>query len=158
MVNIICIGDQSHERSVVILDHLRNFTGIQLIVEKNIKKEEGKLIQGQGSYYCSKLKKGKSKTKSCSKLLCQMSKSCQYNQQTEPNQHKSEVRKYVLTKTWKVAVTASVAIGISENKQWFPCQKESQRKISIRKQSRSVMLHSTESVFMFATMQPRYIH
>ena len=142
---------------MVVLDHFRNFTGIQFIVEYNIRKEEGKFIQDQGSY-CSKLKKGKLETKKLFKITILDSKSFQYNQQTEPNQCKSEVRKYVLTKTWKGAVTASVAICISENKQWVPCQKESQGTISIRKQSRSVMLHSAESVFMFATMQPRYIH
>ena len=32
-----------------------------------------------------------------------------------------KLRKYVFTKTWKVAVTA-----LSENKYWVPCQKESQ--------------------------------
>ena len=61
-VNVLCIVDRNHERSVVVLDHFRNFKGIQLIVEYNTENEEGILIQGKGKY-CSKLKKGKLKTK-----------------------------------------------------------------------------------------------
>ena len=61
-VNVLCIVDRNHERYVVVLDHFRNFKGIQLIVEYNIENEEGILIQGKGNY-CSKFKKGKLKTK-----------------------------------------------------------------------------------------------
>ena len=46
-VNVLCIVDQNHERSVVVLDHFRNFIGISLIVEyniENIENEEGILI------------------------------------------------------------------------------------------------------------------
>ena len=64
--NVLCIVDRNHERSVVVLDHFRNFKGIQLIGEYNMENEEGILIQGKGNY-CSKLKskKGKLKTKIC---------------------------------------------------------------------------------------------
>ena len=41
-----------------------------------------------------------------------MNKSLQHNQQTEPSSASLKLRKYVFTKTWKVAVTAST----SENK------------------------------------------
>ena len=58
-MNVLCIVDRNHERSVVLLDHFRNSKGIQLIVEYN--------IVGKGNY-CSKLKKGKLKTKKLLKL------------------------------------------------------------------------------------------
>ena len=67
-VNVLGIVDRNHGRSVVVLDHFKNFKGIQLIVEYNIEKEEGILIQGKGNY-CSKLKKGKLKPKKLLKLL-----------------------------------------------------------------------------------------
>ena len=51
-----CTVDQNHGRSVVVIDHFRNFKGIQLIVEYNIENEEGTLILGKGNY-CFKLKK-----------------------------------------------------------------------------------------------------
>ena len=51
-VNVLCIIDQSNMKSVVVLDHFRNFKGIYLIVEYNMKNEEGLLIQGIGNY-CS---------------------------------------------------------------------------------------------------------
>ena len=64
---VLCIVDRNHERSVVALDHFRNFKGIWFIVEYNIENEEGILIQGKGNY-CSKLKKGKLKTKKLLKI------------------------------------------------------------------------------------------
>ena len=107
-VNVLCIVNRNHDRSVIVLDHFRNFKGIQLIVEYNIENEEGILIQGKGNY-CSKLKKGKLKTK---KLL----KITRYIRWTRAlstiSRASLKLRKYVFTKTWKVAVTAS----ISENK------------------------------------------
>ena len=63
---ILCIVDRNHERSVVVLTHFRNFKGIYLIVEYNIE-NEGIFIQGKGNY-CSKLKKGKLKTKKLLKI------------------------------------------------------------------------------------------
>ena len=88
-----------------------------MIVEYNIENEEGILIQGKGNY-CSKLKKGKLKTK---KLL----KITRYIRWTRAlstiSRASLKLRKYVFTKTWKVAATAS----ISENKLLVPCQKES---------------------------------
>ena len=66
-VNVLCIVEQNQERSAVVLDHFQNFKGIQLIVEYNIENEEGILIQGKGNY-CSKLKKGKLKTKKLLKI------------------------------------------------------------------------------------------
>ena len=47
-MNVPGIADRNHERSVVVLDHFRNFKGIQLIVEYNIENEEGIHIQGKG--------------------------------------------------------------------------------------------------------------
>ena len=61
-MNVLCIVDQNHERSVVVLDHFRNFK-----VEYNIENEEGILIQGK-EHYCTKLKKGKLKTKKLLKI------------------------------------------------------------------------------------------
>ena len=40
-MNVLCIVDRNHERSVVALDHFRNFKGLYLIVEYNIENEEG---------------------------------------------------------------------------------------------------------------------
>ena len=59
-VNVLCIVDRNHERCVVLLDHFRDFKGIQMIVEYNIENEEEILIQGKGNY-CSKLKERKVK-------------------------------------------------------------------------------------------------
>ena len=99
---------KSWERSVVVLDHFRNFKGILLIVEYNIKNEEGTLIQEEGNY-CLELKKGKLKTK---KLL----KITRYIKWTRALSNISraspKLRKYVFTLTWKGGITAS----ISENK------------------------------------------
>ena len=63
-MNVLCIVGRDHERSGVVLDHFRNFKGISLIVDYNIENEEGIHIQVKGNY-CSKLKKGKLKLKSC---------------------------------------------------------------------------------------------
>ena len=48
-VNELCIADRNHERSVDFLDQFRNFKGMHLIVELNIKNEEGILTQGKGN-------------------------------------------------------------------------------------------------------------
>ena len=66
-VNVLCIVDRNHERYVVVLDHFRNFKGIQLIVEYNIENDKGILIQEKGNY-CLKLKKGKLKTRKLLKI------------------------------------------------------------------------------------------
>ena len=51
------------KKSVVVIDHFRDFKGIQLIVEYNIENEEGIPIKGKRNY-CQKLqKKEKLKTK-----------------------------------------------------------------------------------------------
>ena len=49
-VNVLCIVDRNHERSVVVLDHL-------LLVEYNIENEEGILIQGKVNYLLFDIKK-----------------------------------------------------------------------------------------------------
>ena len=56
-VNVLCIVDRNHERSVVVLDHFKNFKGIQLLVEYNIENEEGILIQGKVNYLLFDIKK-----------------------------------------------------------------------------------------------------
>ena len=63
-VNELYIVDRDHQRSVVVVDHSRNFKGIQ-----------GELLL---------------KTKKLSKLIYQIDKSPHYNQQAEPKQCKSE--------------------------------------------------------------------
>ena len=107
-VNVIFTVDQNHERSVVALDHFRNFKYIWLIVEYNIENGEGILIQRKANY-CSKFKQGKLKTK---KLL----KISRYIRSTRAlskiSRLRLNLRKHVFTKTWKVTLTAS----ISENK------------------------------------------
>ena len=74
-------------------------------MEYNIDNEEEILIQGKGNY-CSKLKKGKLKTK---KLL----KITRYIRWTRPLitiiRASLKLRKYVFVKTWKVTVTASIS-------------------------------------------------
>ena len=114
-VNVLCIVDQNHERSLVLLDHFRNSKGIQLIVEYNIENEDGILIQRKGNY-CSKLKKGKLKIKKLLKLTILDEQEYNTIFSTICRQKQSiaslMLRKCVFTKTWKVAATAS----ISENK------------------------------------------
>ena len=86
-----------------------------MIVEYNIENEEEILIQGKGNY-CSKLKKGKLKTK---KLL-KITRYIRWPRAASTISRASlKLRKYVFTKTWNVVVTTS----ISENK-YVPCQKE----------------------------------
>ena len=53
-VNVLCIVDRNYERSVVVLDHFRNFKGM----EYNIENEEGILIQGEKEIIARNLKKG----------------------------------------------------------------------------------------------------
>ena len=48
-VNELCIADRNHERPMDFLDQFSNFKGMHLIVEHNIKNEEGILIQGKGN-------------------------------------------------------------------------------------------------------------
>ena len=103
-VNVLCIVDRNHERSVVVIDHFRSFKSIQLKVEYNTENEDGILIQGKGNY-CSKSKKGKIK------MLLKITR---YIRRTRAlstmNRASLKLRKHVFTKTWQVAV-------ISENKQ-----------------------------------------
>ena len=72
-------------------------------MEYNIKNEEGILIQAKGNF-CSKLKKGKLKIKKLFKItiLDEQEPSVQLKDRTK------KFRKYVFTKTWKVAVTACI--------------------------------------------------
>ena len=44
-MNVLCLVDQNNKRSVVVLDHFRNFKGIQVIVEYNIGNEDEVRIQ-----------------------------------------------------------------------------------------------------------------
>ena len=69
-----------------------------MIVEYNIENEEGILIQGKG-HYCSKLKKGKLKTKKLLKIRWTRAVST-------ISRASLKLKKYVFTKRWKVAVTA----------------------------------------------------
>ena len=71
-----------------------------------------------------------------------MNKSPQYNQQS-----KSEVEEICIYQNMEE--TGCHNIYISENKQWVPSRKNPEQ------QSRSVILHSAKSAFMFTTMQPR---
>ena len=81
-------------------------------MEYNIENEEGILIQGKGNY-CSKLKKGKLKTKKLLKITI-LGEQDYSVQSAKQNQSSASLtwRKYLSTKTWKVAISAS----ISENK------------------------------------------
>ena len=74
-----------------------------MIVEYNIENEEGIHIQGKGNY-CSELKKRKLKIKKLFKItiLDEQEPSVQLKDRTK------KFRKYVFTKTWKVAVTACI--------------------------------------------------
>ena len=67
-VSVLCIVDRNHERSVVLLDHFRNFKGIYSIVVATSKMEEH-LSRERKLLYCLKLKKkeGSQKLKSCLK-------------------------------------------------------------------------------------------
>ena len=70
-VNVLCIIDKNHERSVVALDHFRNFKAILLIVEYIIENKEGILIYPAGKReLLFEIKKRKVKNwKNCLKLL-----------------------------------------------------------------------------------------
>ena len=48
--NPVCIVERNNERSVVVLDHFRNFKDIQLVVEYNVENGEEILIQGKRNY------------------------------------------------------------------------------------------------------------
>ena len=78
-----------------------------MIVEYNIENEEGMLIQGKGNY-CSKLKKGKLKTKKLLDII-------RYIRWTRASSTISrtslKLRKFVFTKTWKGAVTLYLKIN-----------------------------------------------
>ena len=78
-------------------------------MEYNIENEEGILIQGKGNY-CSKLKKGKLKTKKLLKITILGEQ--EHSVQSTENQNNASLTlmKYVFTKTWKMAITTSVAI------------------------------------------------
>ena len=81
-----------------------------------------------------------------------MSKSPQYNQQTEPKQSEvEEICIYQNLESGCHSIGSQLPIS-SENK----CQKESQGTMS---ESSHVQwcFHSAKSTFMFTTMQPRYI-
>ena len=62
-MNVLCIVDRNHERSVVAPDHFRNFKGIMLIVEYNIENEEEILIQAGKRKLLLEIQKGNLKTK-----------------------------------------------------------------------------------------------
>ena len=110
-VNVLCVVDRHHERYVIVLDHFSNFKDIWLIVEYSIENEEGILIRGIGKY-CSKLKTESWKLKSCYKLLGILDEQEPSVQSADRMKASLKSRNYIFTKTWKVAVTAS----ISENK------------------------------------------
>ena len=105
----LCIVAQNYGRFVILLDHFRNFRGIYLILECNIKNEEGVIIQWKENF-CSKLKKGKLKTKKLLKITILGEQ--EHSVQSTDNQNNASLTlmKYVFTKTWKMAITTSVAI------------------------------------------------
>ena len=76
-----------------------------------------------------------------------MKKNPQYNQQDKYVM----LKKYVFTKTWKVAVTLYLKLIVVS----MLCQKESHATISERRKSHSEIIHSVKSAFMFTIMQPR---
>ena len=81
-------------------------------MEYNNESDEGILVQGKGN--CSKLKK---KVKTKNKKLLKIAVFDEQNLSSINRQSQSsaslKLRKYVFTKTWKVAVTS---ISISESK------------------------------------------
>ena len=154
-MNLLCIVDHNDGRSVALLDHFRNFRSIQLIVEYNIKTEEGILKQGKG-YYCSKLKKGKLKTKNSLKFtrciirwtrfLSTISRAC------------LKLTKYVFTKTWKSGRHSSIHISLKINKNsGFHVRKYAKQHYLkvVQILFSLVILHSAKSAFMLTTIQPR---
>ena len=62
-MNVRCLVDRNHERSVFAPDHFRNFKGIMLIVEYNIENEEEILIQTGKRKLLLEIQKGNLKTK-----------------------------------------------------------------------------------------------
>ena len=72
-MNVLCVVDRAYQRSVVVVDHSRNFKGIKSMVNPQIMgcniEKGGILIQKEErGNYCSKLKKGMLKTKKLSKI------------------------------------------------------------------------------------------
>ena len=82
-------------------------------MEYNIESDEGILVQGKGN--CSKLKKKKLKTKNKKlvKIAIFDGQSLSAINRQSQSSASLKLRKYVFTKTWKVAVTS---ISISESK------------------------------------------
>ena len=64
-VNVLYIFDQNHQKSVIAVDHSRNFKGI--VVDGGYNGEIG-IYPGRGNY-CLKLKKRNLKNKKLSKIL-----------------------------------------------------------------------------------------
>ena len=85
-----------------------------MIVEYNIENEEGILIQGKGNY-CSKLKKGKLKTKKLLKITILGEQEHSVQPADKAKQVWRRENMY-LPKPWKMTITASICICISENK------------------------------------------
>ena len=105
----LCIVVQNYGRFVILLDHFRNFRGIYLILEYNIENEEGIIIQWK-KHFCSKLKKGKLKTKKLVKITILGEQ--EHSVQSTDNQKNASLTlmKCVFNKTWKMTITTSVAI------------------------------------------------
>ena len=67
-VKVLCIVDQNHERSVAVLDHFRNFTGIDFVDSGVQHRKCGGNTQSGKRKLLFEIKKGKSKTKKFLKI------------------------------------------------------------------------------------------
>ena len=159
-VKVLCTLVWNHERSVVVLDHFRNFKGIYLVDSAcNIENGEKLTYSGKGNY-CSKLKTGKLKTKILLKISILDEQEPSLQNQSRQNQRSANVKLrkicILFTKTWKLAPSQQLYLKI--NSGFHARENASEATISessqIRelheminfwmKKSRSVMLHSAK--------------
>ena len=122
-----------------------------MIVEYNIENEEGILIQGKGNY-CSKLKKGKLKTKKLLKItiLGEQDHSVQSADRTKAVQVWPWGNMY-LSKPGKWP-SKHLYLKINSG---FPARKNAKQQYLNVVTSCSFMHHSAKGAVMFTTMQPR---
>ena len=121
-------------------------------MEYNIENEEGILIQGKGNY-CSKLKKGKLKTKKLLKITILG--------EQEHSVQSADRNKAVQIWPWgnmylpKPVKWPSQHLYLQINSGFHARKNPKQQYLKVIT-SRSVMLHSAKSALIFTTMQPRY--
>ena len=103
-LDVVCVIDQDHQRSAIVVDHFRKFKGIQSVENPrhlgcNIGNKETLLINSgkkKRKLQFELEKRESKKLKNYQKLLECMNKSPQCNQPAKPEQCKSQVEEMLL--------------------------------------------------------------